>query len=1062
MANSTTSCVAPLGFLCFVICLHSAWCSSCGIVHDYGNQIIPLPNNGSTLFFEGCRWNNASVQWFADGPFALTFRNVVVHGGILTVTVKSSGGKENRSNIIVDNCTLIDCFDCLHVASSSSMNGIVIAVRNSMVQAVRSAVSLSAPDTVSTSSITIHNSQITACRIASIHAPYATDIFVVAISSYLTATGIQGEASSTMALIPSPSSVTNTDYSSMTARNVSLYAMGCSITTSGAISVSSLGFALYATKSSYVSATNVTVYAARCNVTTTGDDAVAALGFAVFAPASTFTATKVTLYAIACSITTSGVDCVAALGFAAYHNTQSASASFIAASLVVYAARCNVNTSGRGPDSRGITSVGFAALIGSRDVSSVEVSNAFVGATECNITSQGKYPVSSVGFATFSVSTASATNSVVATNVTLYALECSIIATGEFSVCTLGMASYGLYSSHMRATNVTLFAADCNISARGSQFVSSLGLTSQCNPSSMFSSVASSRMVVASCESYVTAQGNSNVASVAAVDALQIDEEESQWLLVRSDISSSGSCVTLSPSADSARMSVAFGVASNCTSVGWKKSVPYCGNISGPAPYPTLSPSGVCPLTSVSCQDLLPLALPAPPSLSVFFDVPSDRDQTLTAAVLSPSRYSVSASTKANFSATFLHRSTHPQQSSTRTPFSPSLFSFSPSLLPLPSPVVNPISRLLSSSEAAQAIVASGATTAALAGLVTATSMGHATRMASLMRSVECSFASSQLDPPSLVDLPLQWNIDSPNDSLGVHAGSALFTSAMLVVLPLFACAVVHTILSSCSLAERPALRSLQRAIVSRYCLLSFSFFVPNVTMSTVVVVGHGASSGAVAAAALAVVVPLLFGCVAGQRALMLDVDVTPLPSGKFELRNRQSSRAYAETYGGLVDGCRDAMQCTVRVCFVEDVIVSLLLSLLSGVSTCTASCEWVALAMLVVSALHLLYVACVRPLRSRVESSMNFSLCAVQVVMAALCLAIASGSDNSAGVLMKTLGVVALIQNASFFVQATVLAACACVSVNKKKHVAITTAAAGSTSVWMEHPLLATPSLTI
>ena len=397
--------------------------------------------------------------------------------------------------------------------------------------------------------------------------------------------------------------------------------------------------------------------------------------------------------------------------------------------------------------------------------------------------------------------------------------------------------------------------------------------------------------------------------------------------------------------------------------------------------------------------------------------------------------------------------------SSARTPFSPSLFSFSPSLLPLTSPVVNPISRLLSSSEAAQAIVASGAATAALAGLVTATSMGHATRMGSLMRSVECSFASSQLDPPSLVDLPLQWNIDSPNDSLGVHAGSALFTSAMLVVLPLFVCAVVHAILSSYSLAERPVLRSLQRALVSRYCLLSFSFFVPNVMASTVVVVGHGASSDAVAAAALAVVVPLLFGCVAGQRALMLDVDVTPLPSGKFELRNRPSSSAYAETYGGLVDGCRDAMQCTVRVCFVEDVIVSLLLSLLSGVSTCTASCEWVALAMLVVSALHLLYVAFVHPLRSRVESSMNSSLCAVQVVMAALCLAIASGADNSAGVLMMALGIVAVIQNASFFAQAAILGACACVSESRKKHLALCSVdPAGDGRATVSHALLTAP----
>ena len=100
---------------------------------------------------------------------------------------------------------------------------------------------------------------------------------------------------------------------------------------------------------------------------------------------------------------------------------------------------------------------------------------------------------------------------------------------------------------------------------------------------------------------------------------------------------------------------------------------------------------------------------------------------------------------------------------------------------------------------------------------------------------------------------------------------------------------------------------------------------------------------------------------------------------------------------------------------------------------------------MLAVSALHLLYVVCVRPLRSALESAMNCGLCAVQVLMAALCLVIASGADNSGGVLMSVLGVVAVVQNASFFVQAAILAACACVSESRKKHAA----RSGAGSFW-------------
>ena len=387
----------------------------------------------------------------------------------------------------------------------------------------------------------------------------------------------------------------------------------------------------------------------------------------------------------------------------------------------------------------------------------------------------------------------------------------------------------------------------------------------------------------------------------------------------------------------------------------------------------------------------------------------------------------------------------------------------SKSYLLLFSPAPNPISRLVSSEEAARAVVASGAAAAALAGFAATTSMGHATRMGALIWSVECAFASGELDPPSLVELPLQWSMESQGGSIGSHAGSALLTSAVLVVLPLLMCAVVHAILSSCGVSERPVLRSLQRSVLSRYCLLSMAFFAPNVVMSSVVVVGRGASSGAVVAAICAAIVPLLLGCVAGQRALAMDVEVVRLCGGKLELRNRPSSRAYVETFGGLVDGCRDPTPYIVRVCFLEDAAVSLVLSLLSGVSLTTARCEWVALAMLVVCALHLLYVVCVRPLRSALESAMNCCLCGVQVLMAALCLAIVSGADSSGGVLMSVLGVVAVVQNASFFVQAATLAACACVSESREKHAALSGAGpSGDTSSLMmpmsDHALLSAP----
>ena len=137
------------------------------------------------------------------------------------------------------------------------------------------------------------------------------------------------------------------------------------------------------------------------------------------------------------------------------------------------------------------------------------------------------------------------------------------------------------------------------------------------------------------------------------------------------------------------------------------------------------------------------------------------------------------------------------------------------------------------------------------------------------------------------------------------------------------------------------------------------------------------------------------------------------------------------------------------------------MLSLLSGVSLSTAHCEWVALAMLVVCALHLFYVVCVHPLRSAIESALNCCLCGVQVVMAALCLVIATGADSSGGVLMSVLGIVAVVQNASFFAQAAILAACAYVNESRKKHAAFSEGnPSGGTMIALmsDHALLRLP----
>ena len=680
------------------------------------------------------------------------------------------------------------------------------------------------------------------------------------------------------------------------------------------------------------------------------------------------------------------------------------------------------------------------------------------------IRTTARFSVSSLAFTTHS-----SYNSIYITlnNVSIYAAESNVTTAGVYTSSTMGVAGYAYNPSTIHSTNLTIQATKCNITSTGSTSITSMGFTS---PMTFFNS---SRLVIACCDSTVS---STDVGIAAVVCSDGVSAVATQWLLVRSQITATNICVNMRPSMG---VSVASQVVVKCVAVGWGAASPYCSNNATwksvyPSPAPvTLQPGDACLSANVSCHDLLPPPVPPIP----WVDPIDDNGGATTSLTRSPSQSfsqtSGSASIGSHTASYHLvpsSSSIYPPSISHSRPTLPSpcstvslVRSLSQSLHVVPPSPLSPISHIMLSEEAARAVIASGTAAAALGGFVAATSMGHATRMGALMRSIECSYTSGELDSPSLVELPLQTSLGSQGGSLGAHAGSAVLTSVMLVVLPQLVCSAVHVLLSTGGVGSFPALRSLQQVIVSRYCLLSIAYITPNVLMSTVVVVGRGASSGAVVAVLCASIVPLLVGCIAGLRGLSLDVDVVQLGGGKWALQNRPSCSAYVETFGGIVDGCRDPTPYIVRVCFLEDVAASLVLSFLSGVSlSSVGGCEWVAVAMLVVSGFHLLYLVCIRPLRSRIESAMNSALCAVQVVMATLCLAIASGADNSSGVLMSVLGVVAVIQNASFFAQAAILAACACVNESRKKHLALLRACQSADSpaaMMTERALLEAPA---
>ena len=72
----------------------------CSLITNSNTQTLHLSGAAS---FEGCRWSGADVQLIADGPFALTFRDVTAAGGTLLIRLAFESDAGERSSIVVEN-----------------------------------------------------------------------------------------------------------------------------------------------------------------------------------------------------------------------------------------------------------------------------------------------------------------------------------------------------------------------------------------------------------------------------------------------------------------------------------------------------------------------------------------------------------------------------------------------------------------------------------------------------------------------------------------------------------------------------------------------------------------------------------------------------------------------------------------------------------------------------------------------------------------------------------------------------------------------------------------------
>jgi hypothetical protein len=148
---------------------------------------------------------------------------------------------------------------------------------------------------------------------------------------------------------------------------------------------------------------------------------------------------------------------------------------------------------------------------------------------------------------------------------------------------------------------------------------------------------------------------------------------------------------------------------------------------------------------------------------------------------------------------------------------------------------------------------------------------------------------------------------------------------------------------------------------------------------------------------------------------------------------NEREGEPFLEAFGPFVDAARSMPPLRVRAYALEDVVAASAAACLAGIRPASSACLSVAGAMTCVAAAHLLYLLVVRPLKAQLEMGFALLFGASQLVLTVLCAA--ATKDAS---VVDYLGVVVLVQAASFFVQAGVLACWAYVRHERKQRLAL------------------------
>ena len=337
-------------------------------------------------------------------------------------------------------------------------------------------------------------------------------------------------------------------------------------------------------------------------------------------------------------------------------------------------------------------------------------------------------------------------------------------------------------------------------------------------------------------------------------------------------------------------------------------------------------------------------------------------------------------------------------------------------------------------------VATAGATAAVASGVFSVVTPGKLVRMGMMLESIDCEYLGEEEETPSFFQYPFQVALEGEGRGTSLHAGSSLLSTAAFVVVPYLLLCLTSWLLTYAWCRGMEAsfwtvLRKIHVNVLTILFSVGLTYFGPSVVQSIMIVIPHSSS-------ALTVICCILCGLVIAAAPIFLcwrvvfrfDVDVG-VTSKKQQIFNRPSSPCFIEKYGFAFDGARDLLNSAHRCIYVEDLLVSLLMGIVSGVRpSANSDCRGVSVALFIVTAFHFAYLVKFCPFRSKLELLMSFINGIIQLLMGLVCSYITLFSPTNSSAFVAFLGLLAFMQNSVFFVQAAVLAAWAIVRARRNR----------------------------